>query len=177
MIQRAVAPRFFIGKVVTTAGTGILSLWVYYFAGLVRATDYWDLLPLFIALVTIFAGIKLTRLDTPILSKIGVSYKRDIAIALAIGTAVELGLWGFLFPEVVDPETAERHLGLYRLQEPAEKIALATWKHSRLHFGISLNPFLVSIVGLVALITMWSLGALALLLMLRFLQLPNRGRK
>ena len=80
-------------RLLVVAGVALFSCWAYYFLDLVRPVDPWDLCPLPVALAAILIGIKLTRLDGRILAMIGVSYKRDVAIAFAIGMLVELVFW------------------------------------------------------------------------------------
>jgi uncharacterized membrane protein len=61
-----------------------------------------------------------------------------------------------------DPERAERYIALERLQDPAIKIVLAAAKYSYAH-GVRLDPYFLSICGLMVLVGMWSFGAFALL--------------
>lgn len=178
MIQRFITAQPGIGRVIAVAGIAILALWAYYFAGLVRPTDLWDLLPLPVALVAILAGLKLAQLDRHILANIGISYRRDLVIALVVGTAVELSLWGFLFYEGMNhPETVERYIDLERLQEPGMKMVLAISKYSYVHLGVILSVYLGSVVFFVVLIGIWSLAIFTLLLMVRFLRLSDRTQR
>jgi hypothetical protein len=121
MTEPAVRRRSLAGRLLIVAGIGLFFLWAYYFLDLVRNTDAWDLCPLPVALAAILIGIKLVRLDVRILAMIGVSYKRDLAIALAIGALVELILWALTG---LVPQMAARFSQLERLQEPSLRIAL-----------------------------------------------------
>ena len=163
-----VKPRSLLGKLLLVAGIGLFAVWTYYFAPLVRPTDVWDLIPLLVALALILLGLWLAGLGELILAQTAVSYKRDLVVALAIGTLVELSLSVFLFFVFGGhPETAERYIVLERLQEPAMQVGLAIYRYSYAH-GVRLNPYLVSICCLIGLLAMWSFAAFVLLRIARF---------
>jgi hypothetical protein len=91
-----------------------------------------------------------------------------LVLALVLGTLFELSLWAFGFFFVGEhPEMAERFVALDRLQEPVIKVGLAVWRYSYAH-GVRLNPYIVSTGCLVLLAAIWSLGAFALLRIIRF---------
>jgi hypothetical protein len=139
------------GKVLLTAGIGLLALWAYYFVTLVRPRDLWDLCPLLVALALVGLGVRFAGLTELIMAQT-VSYKRDLALALALGTLVEVSLWA-----------------LHVLQEPGARIGLAVFRYSYSHLGVKLDPYAVSVGILIVLIAMWSLMAFALLGIVRLL--------
>jgi hypothetical protein len=158
------------GKILLTAGIGLLAFWAYYFVSLVRPTDIWDLCPLPIAVTLFVLGARFVGLGELILGHAAVSYKRDLALALALGTLVELSLWAFLFFVVGgDPESAERWNALERLQEPGIKIGLAAYRYSYSHLGVRLDPYAVSVCVLLVCAAIWSSAAFALLRAARLL--------
>ena len=168
MASTAVKPRSLLGKLLLVAGIGLLALWAYYFVSLVRPTDVWDLSPLPVALALIVVGVRFAGFGELILAQGGVSYKRDLVLALPLGTLAELSLWAFLYFVVDgDPESAERWNALERLQDPAINMGLAVYRYSYAH-GVRLDPYMVSIGCLVILIAIWSLAAFALLRIARF---------
>jgi hypothetical protein len=123
----------------------------------VRPTDAWDLCPLPVALAAILIGIKLARLDFRLLAMIGVSYKRDLVIALAVGALVELALsaWVSLHPE--------NHRQPEWLQEPALRIGLAIYRYSYSHIGNPGSIYVSTICAYMVVIAISSAGAFALL--------------
>jgi hypothetical protein len=130
------------GKLLLTAGIALLALWAYYFDTLVRPTDLWDLCPLPVTVAIIVLGVRFARLGGLISGQAEVLYKRDLVLALALGTLVELSLWA-----------------LGRLQEPGIKIGLAVFRYSYSHFGVRLDPYAVSVGVLVAYAAIWSAAA------------------
>jgi hypothetical protein len=168
MASTAVKPRSLLGKLLLVAGIGLFALWTYYFVNLLRPIDLWDFCPLPVALALIALGIRFAGLGELTLAQRAVSYKRDLVVALALGTLAELSLWAFLYFVVgSDPEMAERYIALERLQDPAINMGLAVYRYSYAH-GVRLDPYIVSIGCLVILIAIWSLAAFALLRIARF---------
>jgi hypothetical protein len=160
--RRSRAGRFLIG-----AGVGLFSPWAYYFLNLVRPADAWDFSPLPVALGAILIGIRRARLDVRLPAMIGVSYRRDLAIALVTGMLVELILWLLTGP---DPERAARYSQLARLQEPGVRIGLAVYKQSYSHLGRTLSLWIAELFVFLVLIAIWSTGAFALFCILRFVR-------
>jgi hypothetical protein len=101
------------------------------------------------------------------LAMIGISYRRDLAIALAIGTLVELVLWALTGP---DPERAARYSELAKLQEPGVRIALAIYKYSYVHLGRTWSLWVAEPCAFLVLIAIWSASAFALLRVVWFLR-------
>jgi len=158
-----------MGKVLLVAGISLFALWIYYFVNLVRPTNLWDFCPLPVSLILILLGVRFAGLGELILAQTAVSYKRDLVLALAFGTLAELSLWAFLYFVVgSDPERAERYIALERLQDPAIKMALAVYRYSYTH-GVRLDPYVLSICGLIVLMAMWSFGTFVLLSIVRLL--------
>jgi hypothetical protein len=169
MASTAVKPRSLLGKLLLVAGIGLLALWAYYFVSLARPTDVWDLSPPPVALALIVVGVRFAGLGELILAQGGVSYKRDLVLALALGTLAELSLWAFLYFVVDgDPETAERWIALERLQEPGVKMGLTLFRYSYSHLGVRLDPYAVSVGVLLIQAAIWSSAAFALLRIARF---------
>jgi len=168
--------RLLAGKALLAAGIGLFALWAYYFVTLVRPTDVWDLCPLAITLTLIALGVRFAGLGELILAQTAVSYKRDLVLALVLGTLVELGLWAFLYFVVGgDPDVAERWIALERLQEPGEKIGLAVWRYSYSHIGVRLDPYAIAVGVLIVLAAIWSSAAFALLRVGRLLLTRRAG--
>ena len=169
MILHDLTSRQLVGNLTLTAGIGLLALWAYYFVSLVRPTDVWDLSPLSLALALIAVGVRFAGLGELILGQAAVSYKRDLVLALVLGTLVELSLWAFLFFVVGDdPDSAERWIALERLQEPGVKMGLALFRYSYSHLGVRLDPYALSVGVLLVLTAIWSSAAFALLRIARF---------
>jgi hypothetical protein len=161
--------RLLVEKLLLVAGIGLFAVWAYYFVNLVRPTDVWDFCPVPVSVALIAIGVRFVGLGELILAQIGVSYKRDLVFALALGTLFELSLSVFLFFVVGgDPEMAERYIALERLQEPGMKIGMAVYRYSYAH-GVRLDPYIASICGLIGLMAMWSFGAFVLLSIVRLL--------
>jgi hypothetical protein len=152
MTSTDVKPRSLFGKLLLAAGIGLFALWAYYFVTLVRPTDVWDLCPLPVALAVILLGIRFAGLRELLLAHTAVSYKRDLALALALGTLVEVSLWA-----------------LDVLQEPGLKIGLALFRYSYSHLGVRLDPYAVSVGVLLVYAAIWSSAAFALLRTARLL--------
>jgi len=154
-------------RLLVVAGVALFSCWAYYFLDLVRPVDVWDFSPLPVALAAILLGVKIARLDGRMLAMIGVSYRRDLAIALAIGTLVELVLWALTGP---DPERAARYSELAKLQEPGVRIALAIYKYSYVHLGRTWSLWVAEPCAFLVLIAIWSASAFVLLCVVWFLR-------
>jgi hypothetical protein len=172
MTLPSLKPRLLSGKLLVVVGIGLLALWIWYFTDLVRPMDIWDFCPLLVALALILLGVRFAGLGELLLAQAARSYKHDLVLALAFGILAELSLWWFLFHVVVDPESAERYRDLERLEEPGIRIGLAIYRYSYAHLGGRVSVHLADIFGFAVPITMWSLGALTLLRVVRFLQRP-----
>lgn len=162
-----------IGKLLVVVGIALAALWICYFAQLARPIDVWDFCPLPVALTLILLGGRFAGLGQLILAQAAVSYKRDLVLALVLGTSAELSVWSFLHFAADDPETAERYLQLERLQEPGIKIGVAIARHSYAHLSVRLSIYLAEICAFTVLVTTWSLGAFAVLRTVWFLRSPK----
>lgn len=155
------------GKLLIVVGIALLFSWAYYFLNLVRPVDAWDFCPLPFAFATLLIGIKLARLDRRILAMIGLTYKRDLAFALAVGTLAEAVLWALTGP---DPERAARFIELAKLQEPGVRSGLAIYRHLYAHLGRTGSLWIAEPSVFVVLIAIWSAGAFALLCIVRVIR-------
>jgi hypothetical protein len=155
------------GRLLIVAGVGLFSLWVYYFLNLVRPVDAWDFCALPMAMASILIGVKIAGLDQRLLTMIGVSYKRDVTIALAIGALVEFTLWVLTGPDL---ERATRYSQLARLQEPGVRIGLTIYKHASPHLGRTWSLWVAEPCAFLVLIAIWSASAFALLRVVWFLR-------
>jgi len=165
MIPSAHQPRLLSGRFFIILGIILFVLWLWYFVPLVRPTDVWDLIPLVLALTSLLIGIKLVRLGKRILDQFGVSWRRDLLLAVVIGAVGELSLWFYLSFIGID----EYHTRLERLQEPGYRIALDIYWILRRHHERTLTVVaLAALSAWVVLVAMWSVGAFALLSIVRF---------
>lgn len=154
------------GTLLTIAGLGLLALWAYYFIPLARPADVWDYSPLIVVLPTILVGVKLAKLHEPILAQLGRSYKRDLAIAFAIGALAELSVWAFLLFWRADLQTADLYYTLENLQLPAE-IAMPIYRYAYPVLGNTSARHFTVFCGFAVLIAIWSAGTFVLLLIIR----------
>src|SRR5947207_13831448 len=160
MTSTNVKSRSLLGRLLLLAGIGLFGLWAYYFVSLARPTDVWDISPLPFALALIVVGARFVGLGELMFGRVAVSYKRDLVLALVLGTLVELTLWALLsFVVGGDPESAERWKALERLQEPGVRVGLAAYRYSYSHLGVRLDPYAISVGVLLLLAVIWSTAA------------------
>ncbi len=167
MTEPAIRRRSLAGRLLIVAGVALFSYWAYYFLDLVRERDAWDFVPLPVALAAILIGVKLAQLNGRILAMIGVSFKRDLAVATVIGTLVEIILWALISR---DPEIAARFIHLELIQKFALRIAMAVYRYSYFRIGNPGSRYLASVGGFAILIAIWSSGAFVLLRIFWFLR-------
>ena len=173
MTPTTTEPRLLAGKILVVSGIVLFALWTYYFIQLVRPIDIWDFSPLPVALAVVLIGVKVTRLYDLMLARAAVSYKRDLALGLIIGTLTELSLWAFLYFAVNDPESAERYIPLERLEEPGVRVGLAIYRYAYSHVGNPWSRYVGTVCAFLVLIGIWSLVAFTLL---RILWLFRRAK-
>jgi hypothetical protein len=157
MTLSARQPRLLLGRLLIVVSVVLLALWVCYVV-LLGLADVWDFCPLAVALAVLVIGVRLARLGKPIPCLFGVSWKRDLVLGLAIGALAELVLW-FLINF--------GHMQLERLQEPGFKTAMAIYRRLRLHHEHTLTVYFASACAFAVLIAMWTMGAFALLSIIR----------
>jgi len=160
-------PRLLFGILLIILSIILLGLWVWYVV-LLGVADVWDFCPVAVALAVLLIGVELTPVGRPILGPLGMSWKRDLVLGLAIGALGELILW-FLINF--------GHMQLERLQEPGFKTAMALYTHLRPYHEHTLTVYIASVCAFIVLTAMWSIAAFALLSIVRFVRRANSTQR
>jgi hypothetical protein len=157
--------RLLIGRLLAAAGIMLFGLWIFYFMHLVRPIDAWDFSPLPAAIALLLLGGRFVGLRKILLARAAVSYKRDLLMALALGTVAELGILIFTGNH---SEMPRLYVRLERIQEPGIRVAEALYRHLYADLGRTGSLWVAQGCALAILIAFWSLGAFTVLRTLRF---------
>jgi hypothetical protein len=156
------------GRVLIVAGLLLFAMWVKYIAGIQAVPDLLDVAPLLVAIAVVALGVWLAPFrgwTGQVVSSLAVSWKRDLALSLAVAVIVVAILGPGVYYLGIDTPLV---WSLEALQAPGAAGAMAIYRglgRWSLHLAVG--------CGFVILVAMWTGGVFVLLSAVRVM----RGRR